>query len=227
MLKETIKYHPDTVLESKPCKIMRSKLVVIGASTGGVDALSYIFSRLPAQLPPIAVVQHIPSNFGSSFIKRLDTISELNIHEVTSKIILKNNCVYVAGGNKHMVIGFEKGMYFADCLNEERRISRHKPSVDVFFRSVNNSAGRSVLGIILTGMGDDGCIGLKELYDNGAHTIAENEEDCVVFGMPKKAIEIGAVREVLSLDMIIRRIIDYAKNPIRASKESNEETEEA
>lgn len=212
---ETIKHHPDTILKSNPCKIVRSKIVLIGASTGGVDALSYIFSRLPENLPPIAVVQHIPQSFGSSFIKRLDTISQLNIREVTSKVLLKDGCVYVAGGDKHMVINFELGNYYANSLDEERRISRHKPSVDILFRSANNVAGRSALGIILTGMGDDGCIGLKELHDNGAHTIAENEKDCVVFGMPKKAIEVGAVSEILSLDMIIHRIIEYSKKPIK------------
>lgn len=215
MVLETTKYHPDTILKSNPCKITRNKLVVIGASTGGVDALSYIFSRLPTSLPPIAVVQHIPPTFGSSFVKRLDTLSALDICEVTSKQILKDNSVYVAGGDKHMIIDFDRGSYYASPLNEECRISRHKPSVDILFRSANNAAGRSALGIILTGMGDDGCIGLKELYDNGAHTLAENQEDCVVFGMPKKAIEIGAVSEILSLDMIIHRIIDYAKKPLK------------
>lgn len=223
MLMETTKHHPDTILKSNPCKITRSKLVVIGASTGGVDALSYIFSRLPAQLPPIAVVQHIPPTFGSSFIKRLNTLSELTICEVTGKTPLKDNHVYVAGGDKHMIIDFAMGSYYANSLNEERRISRHKPSVDILFRSANNAAGRSALGVILTGMGDDGCIGLKEMHDNGAHTLAENEEDCVVFGMPKKAIEMGAVSEILSLDMIIHRIIDYAKKPIKAlAKDSND-----
>ncbi|AAP77053.1 chemotaxis protein CheB [Helicobacter sp. MIT 03-1614] len=216
MLMDTIKYHPDTILKSNPCKIIRDKLVVIGASTGGVDALSYIFSRLPAQLPPIAVVQHIPPSFGSSFIKRLDTLSQLSICEVTSKTPMKDNCVYIAGGDKHMIIDFAMGSYYAKSLDEKLRISRHKPSVDILFRSANNTAGRSALGIILTGMGDDGCIGLKELYDNGAHTLAENEKDCIVFGMPKKAIEMGAVSEILSLDAIIKRIIDYANTPLKA-----------
>ena len=211
---ETIKHHPDEILKSNPCKISRSKLIVIGASTGGVDALSYIFSRLPDHLPPVAVVQHIPQSFGSSFIKRLDTLSKLTICEVTSKVAMKNNVVYIAGGDKHMIVDFALGSYYASPLNEEMRISRHKPSVDILFRSANNAAGASALGIILTGMGDDGCIGLKELYDNGAHTLAENEKDCVVFGMPKKAIEMGAVSEVLSLDMIISRIVTYANAPL-------------
>ena len=201
MIMETIKYHPDEILKSNPCKINRGKLIVIGASTGGVDALSYIFSRLPEQLPPIAVVQHIPQSFGSSFIKRLDGISQLTIYEVASRVTMKNNCVYIAGGDKHMVVDFALGAYCAYPLNEEKRISRHKPSV---------------------GMGDDGCIGLKDLYENGAHTIAEKEEDCVVFGMPKKAIEMGAVSEILSLDMIISRIISYAKAPIKTKNSTTE-----
>lgn len=217
---DAVKYHPDEILKSNPCKITRSKLVAIGASTGGIDALSYIFSRLPEQLPPIAVVQHIPQSFGSSFIKRLDSISKLNVCEVAKKMAMKNNFVYIAGGDRHMIIDFAMGAYYACPLDEEKRISRHKPSVDILFRSTNNAAGASALGIILTGMGDDGCIGLKELYDNGAHTLAENEKDCVVFGMPKKAIEMGAVREILSLDMIISRIVSYANTPIKQLKES-------
>lgn len=224
MLEDTKKYHPDEILKSKPCTISRGKLIAIGASTGGVDALSYIFSHLPSNLPPIAVVQHIPSNFGSSFIKRLDVISSLNIYEVNGRVALKGGGVYIAGGDKHMSIDFTMGSYYANSLNEEKRISRHKPSVDILFRSTNNAAGASALGIILTGMGDDGCIGLKELYDNGAHTIAENEEDCVVFGMPKKAIEIGAVSEILSLDMIIQRIISYANKPIKETTKDDDTT---
>ncbi|RDU59814.1 CheB methylesterase domain-containing protein [Helicobacter marmotae] len=216
MLKtESIKYHPDVALKSNPCKVIRSKLIVIGASTGGVNALSYIFSALKGQFPPIAVVQHIPQSFGSSFVKRLNTISELNICEVTSKVPLKANHVYIAEGDKHMAIDFALDSYYAYPLNEEKRISRHKPSVDILFRSANNAAGASALGIILTGMGDDGCIGLKELYTNGAQTLAESESDCVVFGMPKKAIEMGAVSEVLNLDGIIQRIIEYANNPLK------------
>lgn len=228
MTLETIKHHPDTILKSNPCKIVRSKIIAIGASTGGVDALSHIFSHLPPKLPPIVVVQHIPPSFGSSFIKRLNTLSELTICEVTNKVRLKDNHVYIAGGDKHMAVDFSMGTYYAYSLSDERRISRHKPSVDILFRSVNNAAGASTLGIILTGMGDDGCIGLKELYDNGAYTLAENENDCVVFGMPKKAIEMGAVSEILSLDMIIHKIIDYAKKPLKVlPKENNIDSPQA
>lgn len=226
-MQDTTKHHPDTILKASPCHIVRSKLIVIGASTGGVDALSYIFSKLPSNLPPIAVVQHIPQSFGSSFIKRLDTISALNVLEVVDRVALKENCVYIAGGNKHMGIDFAMGSYYAYCLKDERRISRHKPSVDILFRSANNAAGASALGIILTGMGDDGCIGLKEMHDNGAHTLAECERDCIVFGMPKRAIEVGAVSEVLSLDMIIKRMIDYAAKPLNELKEAYEEAKEA
>lgn len=224
-MQDTTKHHPDTILKSSPCTIVRSKLIVIGASTGGVDALSYIFSKLPSNLPPIAVVQHIPQSFGSSFIKRLDTISALNVLEVVDRVALRENCVYIAGGNKHMGIDFAMGSYYAYCLKDERRISRHKPSVDILFRSANNAAGASALGIILTGMGDDGCIGLKEMHDNGAHTLAECERDCIVFGMPKRAIEVGAVSEVLSLDMIIKRMIDYSAKPLNELKEAYEEAE--
>lgn len=203
------KLHPDTLLESKPCKdLIRPKLIAIGASTGGVDALSVIFSKLPRGLPPIVVVQHIPKTFGSSFAKRLDSLSELDIFEVTQKMCLKQSCAYLASGDSHISLSYENGHYFAKPIDGPR-ISRHKPSVDILFRNVNNVAGKNALGVILTGMGDDGSIGLKEMYQNGAITIAQDEQSCVVFGMPKKAIEVGGAKYTLSLEQIIEYISNF------------------
>ena len=203
------KLHPDTLLESKPCKgLIRPKLIAIGASTGGVDALSVIFSKLPRGLPPIVVVQHIPKTFGSSFAKRLDSLSELDIFEVTQKMCLEQSCAYLASGDSHISLSYENGHYFAKPIDGPR-ISRHKPSVDILFRNVNNVAGKNALGVILTGMGDDGSIGLKEMYQNGAITIAQDEQSCVVFGMPKKAIEVGGAKYTLSLEQIIEYISNF------------------
>ena len=203
------KLHPDTLLESKPCKdLIRPKLIAIGASTGGVDALSVIFSKLPRGLPPIVVVQHIPKTFGSSFAKRLDSLSELDIFEVTQKTCLEQSCAYLASGDSHISLSYENGHYFAKPIDGPR-ISRHKPSVDILFRNVNNVAGKNALGVILTGMGDDGSIGLKEMYQNGAITIAQDEQSCVVFGMPKKAIEVGGAKYTLSLEQIIEYISNF------------------
>lgn len=203
------KLHPDILLESKPCKdLIRPKLIAIGASTGGVDALSVIFSKLPRGLPPIVVVQHIPKTFGSSFAKRLDSLSELDIFEVTQKMRLEQSCAYLASGDSHISLSYENGHHFAKPIDGPR-ISRHKPSVDILFRNVNNVAGKNALGVILTGMGDDGSIGLKEMYQNGAITIAQDEQSCVVFGMPKKAIEVGGAKYTLSLEQIIEYISNF------------------
>lgn len=204
-----VKLHPDVLLPKKPCKDpLRPKLIAIGASTGGVDALSVIFENLPNTLPPIVVVQHIPKLFGTSFAKRLDSLSKVKVFEVTEKMYLQNSCAYLASGDSHILLNYEHNAYTAQPF-EGPRISRHKPSVDILFRSVNNVAGKSALGIILTGMGDDGSIGIKELFDNGTTTIAQSEQSCVVFGMPKKAIEVGAITYVLDLDQIIEKIINF------------------
>lgn len=210
------KYHPDLLLPYNPCKKEGKKLILIGSSTGGVEALTRIFPKLPAGLPPIVIVQHIPKGFSTSFAQRLNTLTSFSVLEVNDREILKDSHAYLAPGDKHLVIENSAGGYVAKCVDGER-ISRHKPSVDVLFRSGNNAAGKNAMAIIMTGMGDDGSIGIKELFDNGAYTIAQDEESCVVFGMPKKAIEKGGVSEVVSLEAIPQKIIDYA-----AAKEKSE-----
>ncbi|PAF50791.1 chemotaxis protein CheB [Helicobacter sp. 13S00401-1] len=203
------KHHPDTILPSKPAFNPKDRLIVIGSSTGGTEALNTIFSKLPRGLPPIIVVQHIPKTFSASLVQRLDANSALDVYEVTEKMVLQDSAVYVAAGDCHVLVGSEAGKCIVKPF-EERRISRHKPSVDILFRSANNLSGPNTLAIILTGMGDDGSIGMKELFDNGAYTIAQDEKSCVVFGMPKKAIEAGAVREVLPLEKIPARIVELS-----------------
>lgn len=203
------KHHPDILLPFNPYKKDGKKLILIGSSTGGVEALTRIFPQLPAGLPPIVIVQHIPKGFSTSFAQRLNSISEFTVLEVDSREQLKDSHAYLAPGDRHIVVENVGGTYFVKCVDGER-ISRHKPSVDVLFRSGNNAAGKNALAVILTGMGDDGSIGIKELFDNGAHTIAQDQASCVVFGMPKKAIEKGGISEVVPLDDIPGKIIAYA-----------------
>ncbi|STQ86237.1 chemotaxis protein CheB [Helicobacter muridarum] len=210
------KYHPDTVLPKKPSQQARDKVIVIGSSTGGTEALYQIFSALPTGLPPIVVVQHIPKTFSSSLANRLNANSKLSICEVNNLMELKQDWAYIANGDSHAVFKYEGRKCYVMPLNAQK-ISRHRPSVDVLFRSANNVIGRSTLAIILTGMGDDGSIGMKELFDNGAYTIAQDESSCIVFGMPKKAIEAGAIKEVLPLSKIPNRIVDYANGKILSS----------
>lgn len=207
------KLHPDVFLKSQPCPIGREKLVVIGSSTGGPQALEAVLSALPqdTNLPPILIVQHTQEGFSKSLALRLDSKSKISVVELEKKEILKHDCAYIAKAGMQLKIGCEAGRYYA-CPIDGPRISRHLPSVDILFRATNNCAGKSALGIILTGMGDDGSIGIKEMHENGAYTIAQDEATCTVFGMPKQAIEAGAIDEIVALQNIAGKIIAYAED---------------
>ena len=208
------KNHPDVLLKSTPYKGDGKRVIAIGASTGGVDAIAQILKSLPKELPPIIITQHIPDGFSTSFANRLDTNSALNVFEVRGRMLLKDSCAYLAAGGLHMLLERVGGEYYVKPQSGVR-ISRHCPSVDVMFRSLNNVVGRHALAIIMTGMGDDGSIGIKELYDNGAYTIAQDEASCIVFGMPKQAIARGAICEVVSLDRIGSKIIAFANGELK------------
>ena len=209
-----MKYHPDVLLKSTPYKGDGKRVIAIGASTGGVDAIAQILKSLPKELPPIIITQHIPDGFSTSFANRLDTNSALNVFEVRGRMLLKDSCAYLAAGGLHMLLERVGGEYYVKPQSGVR-ISRHCPSVDVMFRSLNNVVGRNALAIIMTGMGDDGSIGIKELHDNGAYTIAQDEASCIVFGMPKQAIARGAICEVVSLDRIGSKIIAFANGELK------------
>ncbi|WP_083329090.1 MULTISPECIES: CheB methylesterase domain-containing protein [unclassified Helicobacter] len=215
--------HPDVLIKSSPCLITREKLIVIGSSTGGPLALEEIMSMLPTcNLPPIVIAQHIPETFSLTLAKRLDSKSRLSVFEVNERLTLKNDCAYLAKGGTQIMLSYDSGRYSAYPMVMAPRISRHRPSVDVLFRAANNTAGKNTLAIMLTGMGDDGCIGIKELHDNGSKTIAQDEQTCVVFGMPKRAIEVGAVDEILPLDKIASKIVEFAKSDLRNGDNKND-----
>ena len=204
------KIHPDEVIPLKAANFPGMKLIAIGSSTGGVESLLRVFKRLPGDLPPILITQHIPYGFSSSFAQRLNDHSEVIVCEAKDGMILEKGHGYLAPGNMHLTI--EKiGNEYKTKLLDTKKVSQHKPSVDVLFRSVNNTVGSAAMAIMMTGMGDDGTIAMKELFDNGAYTIAQNEESCVVFGMPMKAIQAGAVKDIIHLDQIADYIIDFAK----------------
>ena len=204
------KLHPDCLIKSAPHIGEGKKIIAIGASTGGVDAIAGIMRELPLGLPPIVITQHIPQGFSSSFAERLNKVSKIHVEEVLRKVKLEDSCAYLAPGGKHLILERFLSEYYAKPLDGER-ISRHRPSVDIMFRCVNNIAGKNTLAIIMTGMGDDGSIGIKELFSNGAYTIAQDEASCIVFGMPKQAIAKGAICEVTSLKEIPNKIIQYAQ----------------
>lgn len=204
------KIHPDEVIPLKAAVFPGMKLVAIGSSTGGVESLLKVFRKLPAGLPPILITQHIPYGFSNSFAHRLNDHSEVVVCEAKDGMILEKGHGYLAPGNMHLTI--EKyGNEYRTKLLDTKKVSQHKPSVDVLFRSVNNTVGSSAMAIMMTGMGDDGTIAMKELYNNGAYTVAQNEESCVVFGMPMKAIQAGAVKDIVHLDEIADYIIEFSK----------------
>lgn len=184
------------------------KIIAIGTSTGGTQALEQILTDLPVDAPAIVIVQHMPEKFTAAFAARLNSLSNIEVKEATNRDLVHRGRALIAPGNKHMVLRRSGAQYFVE-VQDGPLVSRHRPSVDVLFRSVAKVASSSAVGIIMTGMGDDGAIGMKEMHDSGSYTIAQNEETCVVFGMPKEAIKKGAVDLIVPLEQIPSEILKY------------------
>jgi two-component system chemotaxis response regulator CheB len=182
-------------------------LIVLGASTGGVEALTCILRVMPADAPPILIAQHMPEHFTHAFAERLNLDCAIEVHEAKDGQRLRSGMALIAPGNHHLLVRSDVRGYFAE-IDSGPLVSRHRPSVDVLFRSAACVAGENAIGVILTGMGDDGSKGLLEMRHAGAHTIAEAESSCVVFGMPREAVQCGAVKSVLSLPKIAPAILD-------------------
>lgn len=180
-------------------------MIAIGSSTGGVQALEQILPYLTEETPPILIVQHMPSGFTRSLAQRLHRLCRLSVKEAQEGDCLSLGHVYIAPGDKHMMLKRSFSGYTLE-IKDGPKVSRHKPSIDVLFRSVANEAGVNAFGFILTGMGDDGAKGLKEMKDKGAKTYAQDEKSCIVYGMPKVAVEIGAVISSMTLDEIAETI---------------------
>jgi two-component system, chemotaxis family, protein-glutamate methylesterase/glutaminase len=185
-----------------------NKPVVIGSSTGGTQALEAVLLSLPADAPGIAITQHMPEKFTAMYAARLNGICAMNVREAKDGDRLERGVALIAPGGLHMQLRKTAGQYFVHVLDGPP-VNRHKPSVDVLFKSAAECGGRDVLGIIMTGMGDDGARGMKVLHDGGARCIAQNEETCVVFGMPKEAIKLQAVDDILPLENIARAILQF------------------
>jgi two-component system chemotaxis response regulator CheB len=185
-----------------------NKPVVIGSSTGGTQALETVLTALPGDSPGIAIVQHMPEKFTAMYAERLDGICPMNIREARDGDRLERGVVLIAPGGRHMQLRKAGGQYFV-VIVDGPPVNRHKPAVDVLFRTTAECAGQDVLGVILTGMGDDGARGMKMMHDKGARTIAQNEDTCVVFGMPKEAIALGAVDDVLPLNQVAGAITRF------------------
>jgi two-component system chemotaxis response regulator CheB len=177
------------------------KVIALGASTGGTEAILEFLQAMPIDSYGIAIVQHMPEVFTRSFAERLNRICDISVKEASHGDSIIRGRALIAPGNKHMEIKRSGARYFVE-LNDQDPVNRHRPSVDVLFKSAARFAGKNAIGVILTGMGADGAVGLLEMKNAGAQTVAQNEETCVVFGMPKEAIKLDAADKVLPLNKI-------------------------
>ncbi len=190
--------------ENVPLKALAEtshKVIAIGASTGGTEALKIVLSRLPANSPGIMVVQHMPANFTAAFAERLNTISQLTVREAKDNDSVVPGLALIAPGNFHMILRRSGARYYVE-IKTGPMVHHQRPAVDILFKSTAKYAGANAIGVILTGMGADGAEGLLEMKQAGAKTIAQDENSCVVFGMPKEAIKMGAADKVLPLGQI-------------------------
>jgi len=195
------------------------QIVAIGTSTGGTQALEAVLTCLPRTAPGIVVVQHMPEKFTAAFAERLNGLSQVEIKEAATGDRVVPGRVLIAPGGMHMLLRRSGAQYQVEVMRGPP-VNRHCPSVDVLFRSVAQTAGKNALGIIMTGMGDDGARGLKEMKEAGAITLGQDEKTCVVYGMPKEAMKMGAVGKELPLDAIPRAIIEFGVSRDDALKRS-------
>lgn len=182
------------------------KIIVVGASTGGTEALKVFLEMLPPDAPGIVIVQHMPENFTRSFAQRLDGLCKINVAEAQDNDSVVRGRALIAPGNKHTLLKRSGARYYVE-VKDGPLVSRHRPSVDVLFRSASRYAGKNALGVIMTGMGDDGAKGMLEMKDAGCFNIAQDEKSCIVFGMPQEAIKNGSVSCILPLNKIAAEVI--------------------
>jgi len=186
--------------------ISTEKLIIIGASTGGTEAIREVLVPLPPDSPAVLIAQHMPAGFTRSFAQRLNTLCRITVKEAEDGERVLPGHAYIAPGDAHLKLARSGANYVAQ-LDYGAPVNRHRPSVDVLFRSAAQNAGKNALGVILTGMGKDGAAGLVEMRNAGAHTIAQDEASCIVFGMPREAIAMGGADEVVSLNDISGRLL--------------------
>ena len=184
------------------------RVVALGTSTGGTQALEEVLTALPRVSPGIVIVQHMPEKFTAAFAARLDSLCQIRVKEAEHNDRVVQGCALIAPGGRHLLLKRSGAQYFVEVVDGPL-VNRHRPSVDVMFRSVAKSAGGNALGVIMTGMGDDGAAGLLEMRNAGARTLAQDEESCVVFGMPKEAIKRGGVERTVPLGAVAQEILKH------------------
>jgi two-component system, chemotaxis family, protein-glutamate methylesterase/glutaminase len=197
---------PDAPASSKAMVQTTEKVIAVGASTGGTEALRVFLEALPQDCPAIAIVQHMPEKFTAAFANRLNTTCKITVKEAKDGDTMLRGQALIAPGNKHMLLKRSGARYYVE-VKDGPLVRRHRPSVDVLFRAAARYAGKNAVGVIMTGMGDDGAQGLKEMRDAGAYTIGQDEATCVVYGMPQEAFKLGGVEKVLPLQSIAAAVV--------------------
>jgi two-component system chemotaxis response regulator CheB len=199
----------DVIIEKANSRAMvqtTEKVIVVGASTGGTEALKVFLEMLPEDAPGMVIVQHMPEHFTAAFAKRLDGICRVTVKEAADNDSVIRGRALIAPGNHHTLLKRSGARYYVE-IKDGPLVSRHRPSVDVLFRTAARYAGKNAVGIIMTGMGDDGAHGMKEMFDAGAQTIAQDEASCVVYGMPHEAVKLGGVHRILPLQSIAVEVL--------------------
>lgn len=205
------KYSADVVISKITGESMirtTEKIVAVGASTGGTAALRVFLESMPHDAPGIIIVQHMPENFTAAFARRLDSICDVTVLEASNNDTVLRGRALIAPGNQHLLLKRSGARYYVE-LRDGQLVNRHRPSVDVLFRSAARYGGKNAIGVIMTGMGDDGARGLLEMKVAGAYTIAQDEKSSVVFGMPAEAVKLGATEKILSLEKIAPDVIKH------------------
>ncbi len=205
---------PNTALKNQ--NLSNEKLIIIGASTGGTVAIKSFLTEMPSDCPGILITQHMPAGFTKSFANRLDSICEIHVKEAEDGDVIKPGHAYIAPGGMHMSVT-RVGDNFCTKIDNNSPVNRHKPSVDVLFSSAAAVVGKNAIGIILTGMGKDGAVGMMHMKEAGAFNLAQNEETCVVYGMPKEAIAAGGVHQIAGIGDIPNLVISHLNRSGRAS----------
>jgi two-component system, chemotaxis family, protein-glutamate methylesterase/glutaminase len=198
--------------------ISSEKLLIIGASTGGTEAIKAFLTQMPSDCPGVLITQHMPAGFTKSFATRLDSLCKISVKEAVDGERILPGHAYIAPGDQHLLLA-RSGANYVTRLSDSEPVNRHKPSVDVLFDSAAVHAGKNAIGIILTGMGKDGAVGMLRMKEAGAHNFAQNEESCVVYGMPREAVAHGGVHEVAHLKDLPRMVLHHlATNSDRAMR---------
>ena len=207
------KYSADAILPAgHPTSMIKTTelIIAVGASTGGTEALTTFLKQMPIDCPGIVIVQHMPEKFTTSFANRLNEICQITVKEAANNDTVLRGQALIAPGNFHTLLKRSGATYYVE-VREGPLVNRHRPSVDVLFRSAARYVGANAIGVIMTGMGDDGAKGLLEMKEAGARTVAQDEKSCVVFGMPKEAIKLGAADRVVPLEQIAGEVLKLAK----------------